>query len=314
VVDIGGTKVLVVLWRDGGIVARARLQSHGVTDPSALVEAISGAALGLAEREKLTIRSALIAVPGTIDRDLGIVQSAANLPFRQFALSPSLSRRLGGVRVIMEDDANCGAVGEATAGAGQGAEDLVYVTLSTGIGMGALVGGRLVIGAHGTAGELGHLEVVPGGRACGCGAQGCLEAYASGRAIASLGQALVDNGGGAILGGVASDGAAITAPDVVAGAQQGDAGCLEIINQAVALIRRSVHMLHRILDPEVVVLGGGLMSNPFFAELALSRGAGQDQGTGPVVRGAALGDDSVVVGGMHVLAARLASDGIRESL
>jgi len=301
VVDIGGTKVLAALVRDGAIIDQSRLDSGGLA-PDALASRITSVALGLSRAQGRRIRSALVAVPGKIDREAGVVVRAANLPFRDFPLGAVLQEGLGGVAVSLEHDANCGAVGEAWALARGPVPNLVYVTLSTGIGMGALVRGALVEGAHGYAGELGHVTVVPGGRPCGCGAEGCLEAYASGTAIASLGRELLRSSTGTVLRGALPS--SVTAKDVVAGAEAGDPGCLDIIDNACALVQGAVRMLQLVLDPEVVVMGGGLMSNEFFAErlLAPFPGDGSSAGTAPVVvKSSYFGAESVVIGSMHLL-------------
>jgi glucokinase len=292
VVDIGGTKVLAVLILDGEIVARTRLESRGLA-AEVLASDVVSAARQMVQCVGRCLEGALVAVPGTIDREAGVVVSAANLPFCDFPLTSVLSHGLDDVTVILEDDANCGAVGEASAGPAGTMRDLVYITLSTGIGMGSVVGGELVVGAHGYAGELGHVTVVPGGRVCGCGRRGCLEAYASGRAIASLGAELLAANGGTLLatGTAGPDG--VTAPAVVAAAERGDAGCLE--------------MVQLILDPKLVVVGGGLMTSKFFSQRLLGalRGERGFAGGGPTVRTSVFGDDSVIVGGMRLLSAAL---------
>jgi glucokinase len=306
VVDIGGTKVLAALVRGGKIVARTRLESRGLP-AEVLASDIVSAARQMVEGGGISLRGALVAVPGTIDRKAGVVVSAANLPFHDFPLTAVLSHGLGDADVILEDDANCGAVGEASAGKAGTIRDLVYITLSTGIGMGSVVGGELVVGAHGYAGELGHVTVVPDGRLCGCGRRGCLEAYASGRAIAALGAELLAAKSGTLLGTTIAGPNAVTAEAVVAAAERGDSDCLEIIDNANAFIVGAIRTVQLVLDPELIVLGGGLMTNKFFshrllATLPAERGLA---GTGPTVRTSVFGDDSVIVGGVHLLCAAL---------
>jgi glucokinase len=327
IVDIGGTKVLVALGTAGRVLDRARLPTSGWPTSADLVAAVAGAALDLAGRNGVELRAALVAVPGTIDRAAGTVVSAANLPFRRFPLAASLSQGLDGLEVVIEDDANCGVLGEAAFGSARGSDDAVYVTLSTGIGMGALVNGRLVRGGHGAAGELGHILVVREGRLCGCGRRGCLEAYASGSGIAGQGRELLAAGGAPVLAAAVAGPDAVTAREVIAAAAAGDADCAAVLAGAVELFGDALRTVRCVLDPEVVVLGGGLMSNPAFAGLALSAvgtlgavsvldavgGLGGDaspEAGDPSVRAGALGDDSVVLGGLHLLATqhRLALD------
>ena len=305
IVDIGGTKVIAALAAEGRVVDRARLATSGWSTSADLVAAVVAAARDLAGRNNVGLRAGLMAVPGVIDRASGIVLSAANLPFRRFPLAANVSRGLGGLEIMLEDDANCGVLGEAAFGSAQGSDDAVYITLSTGIGIGVLVNGRLVLGGHGAAGELGHILVSRDGRRCGCGRRGCLEAYASGRAIASQGRERVAAGAAPVLAAAVAGPDAVTAQDVIAAAAAGDGDCEAILARAVELLSDALRTLRCVLDPEVVVLGGGLMSNPAFAARALgilgTEGLAEPGG-GPSVRAGALGDDSIVLGGLHLLA------------
>jgi glucokinase len=304
IVDIGGTKVLAALVLDGVVLARARLGSQGLSAEE-LTSAVVGAAREMVQREAVPIHEAVVAVPGAIDRGAGVVVSAANLPFYNFPLKSALSHGLGGVNVILEDDANCGAVGEASVGAPGPVCDLVYITLSTGIGMGAVAGGNLLVGAHGHAGEIGHVTVVPGGRLCGCGRRGCLEAYGSGRAIGSLGSELLSSNRETLLKSVVTDPTNVTAEAVIAAAYGGDIDCLQIVDQAIALLKGVVRMVQLVVDPDVFVFGGGLMSSKFFSDRLLGAFGddGGANGQSPAVRAAHFGDDSVIVGGMCLLSA-----------
>jgi glucokinase len=315
VVDIGGTKVLAALARDGEIIARARLDS-GALSQEALVSRVIAAAQEMLQREELSLGAALVAVPGAIDRDAGLVVRAANLPFKNFPLKSVLSQALGGVDVVLEDDANCGAVGEASVGGPGMLSNLVYVTLSTGIGMGSVAGGRLMVGAHGYAGELGHVTVIPGGRPCGCGRQGCLEAYASGRAIGSLGAELWASDRDCLLRSSITDPNTVTAEVVIAAAEAGDEGCSHIVDNAIALLKLAIQMVQLVIDPEVVVLGGGLMGSKFFGQHLLRSFHDQvKDGTarnGPTVRAAHFGDDSVIVGGISLLSAARRATSLNE--
>jgi glucokinase len=241
-----------------------------------------------------------------LDRAAGVVLAAANLPFSKFPLTAELSAALGAIPVILESDANCGALGELAFGAGRGAADMCYLTVSTGIGMGIIAGGELISGVSGHAGEIGHVPVVPGGRPCRCGNRGCLEAYASGWALTALGaelQARRAPGGGQVL----AAGRAVTARDVVEAAEQGDPECAEIVGDAVELLTSAIQVVRRLLDPEAIVLGGGLMgSDYFFARissslLAQTRPAGLG---GLLVRGMP-GEDAVLLGGLRLLQLRL---------
>jgi glucokinase len=303
VVDIGGTKVLMALVHEDLVLDRSRFVSSGVEDPSSLVASVAGGALEMARRGGRAIGTVLVACPGAVDRSQGVVREAANLPFNNFPLASALSQSLGGTEVVLERDVMCGVIGEASYGAAQGMGDVSYLTLSTGIGMASLVEGKRLGGSHGWAGEVGHVAVVRDGRQCGCGARGCLEAYASGRAIGLLGQELLAAGGGRLLGPTAPDHRAVTAADVVAAAEKGDESCEEILSGAARFVSDAIGLVRRLLDPEVVVLGGGLMNSDTFAKVVFAAVAQSGVCAGGLkVARATLGADSVIMGGMRLLA------------
>ena len=301
VVDIGGTKVLVVLASEGAIVGETFFLMSDFDSPDALVAHIARSAQELATSRDLRLGRGIAAVPGTIDRAAGTVVRAANLGFRDYPLAARLSEHLGGIPFEIDDDANCGVIGEAHFGAARGSADVLYVTISTGIGMGAIVQGLPVVGSHGSFGELGHVEVVPGGRMCGCGRRGCIEAYASGLAIGAMGSELLAEEGHALLRSSVADVDRVTAKEVVGAAELGDAGSKAIIDQAYGHIVRAARMLEVLFDPEVMVFGGGLMSSSYFAEGLMS--ALHETEPSIDARRAELPERSVVLGGMQLVSA-----------
>jgi len=127
-----------------------------------------------------------ICVPGFISLEEGVIRNSPNLPFLEdFPIREELGKRLAS-SIILENDANAAAVGEKWIGAGHGVDDLVLLTLGTGIGGGIISGGRVIRGHLGMAGELGHISVVPNGNPCGCGSRGCVEKHASGTAVTAM--------------------------------------------------------------------------------------------------------------------------------
>jgi glucokinase len=299
VVDLGGTKVMVGIARGGEIVTEATFPTGRPSDPEPMISSVAATITGLARSAGVQVEAVAVAVPGALDREAGIVRRAANLALRDYPLAASLSGLLGGVPVTIENDASLGLVGEVVAGAARGLTDVVYLTVSTGIGMSALIGGRLLAGARGLAGEIGHIRMHPGGRTCGCGSSGCLEAYASGRAIGALGREARAAGRSSALAAMSAD--AITAREVVAAAELGDDTCAEIVSQAVDLLAMTIDTVLRILDPAVVVLGGGVMSSEYMTKLlSASWPASADQQR---IRMAQLGERSVMIGGTRFLRA-----------
>ena len=193
-IDIGGTTSKLGLVQDGKVVARARISTTGHADDHAFADALAAAGLDLV-RAHPTGPSRADHIPSRADHGpplravgigapnanqlTGIIEMAPNLPWKHdVPLARMMADRLN-VPAVLGNDANAAALGEWRYGAGQGIDDLLVVTLGTGVGSGFIVNGKLVLGSAGNAGELGHMILVPGGRACTCGRNGCLEAYVS---------------------------------------------------------------------------------------------------------------------------------------
>ncbi|MFH1474696.1 MAG: ROK family protein, partial [Chloroflexota bacterium] len=187
-VDVGATKTLVAVapaTAGGEIrepVARWRIRRLATDrDPDRHVVAVAAAIADLVAG--VPVRAAGVAAPGPLDPACGVILHSPNLGWREHPFGPALAARLG-VPVAVEDDANAGALGEARLGAGAGHDSVLYLTLSTGVGAGIVVGGHLVRGAHQAAGEIGHLVVDPAGPRCACGGRGHVEAFVGGTGLA----------------------------------------------------------------------------------------------------------------------------------
>ncbi|MBF7081665.1 ROK family protein [Desulfallas sp. Bu1-1] len=264
-VDLGGTKILTVLaGMEGDVLARVKVptgaelgQEHVIdkiveTVQAALLEA--GAPAG-------SVKAVGMGVPGPVDADNGFIHFAPNLGWRDVPLGEIMRRRLD-LPVYMDNDANLAALGEHRYGAGRGAADMVYITVSTGVGGGLILGGRVYRGAGGGAGEIGHVTVAEDGPVCRCGNRGCLEAVASGTAMARRAAALVDEGRGAgILAAAGGDKNKISARAVARAARAGDAAALAILRDAGRYLGIAVAGLVNLLNPAAVVLGGGVMES-----------------------------------------------------
>ena len=178
-IDIGGTKIAGgVVGTDGTIVERLRVPTP--TDTGALADAVADMVRELASRHD--VHAVGVAAAGFIDRTRSVMLHAPNIDWNNVPLRAQFEQRIGRP-VTLENDANAAGWGEYRFGAGRGSVDMVMVTLGTGVGGAVITDGSLLIGANGSAAELGHLRFVRGGRPCGCGQNGCLEQYASGRAL-----------------------------------------------------------------------------------------------------------------------------------
>jgi glucokinase len=164
--------------------------------------------------------------------------------------------------VVVENDANAAAWGEFAFGAAKHVQDMVCVTVGTGIGGGVVNAGELLRGAHGVAAELGHMRVVPGGHRCGCGARGCLEQYASGRALVREGRARAESGSLAAIQMLSvcgiSDPAELTGPMITTAAAGGDPCAVELLEELGRWLGEGLASIATLFDPTLIVVGGGV--------------------------------------------------------
>ena len=256
-VDIGGTKVLAGVVDAGGYVERTALRTtpgrRVVTSrvEDALVEAIVDAAGGR------PIAGVGVAAAGFVDSAGERVMFAPHLPWQGEPLKDLLEGRLG-CPVGLDNDANCAARAEARYGAARGSGSALMVTMGTGIGGAVLLEGRVVRGANGMAGEFGHMQVVPGGQQCECGRQGCWEQYSSGNALVRNARAMMLEQPSVLMDVADGNPDLLTGPMVTSAAEEGDL----VAHRAFALVGDwlgvGVANLVAALDPEVVVVGGGV--------------------------------------------------------
>jgi len=200
-----------------------------------------------------------VGLPGIIDLEAGMLHSAANLPgWSGYAAREDLEARLG-TTVILENDANCAALGEKWLGAGRDANDLCMITLGTGVGGGFVVNGKPWHGVMGMAGELGHLTVIVDGRACGCGNHGCLEQYASATAIHRMATAAADEGRSECLAEARSRmDSTLSARSVHACAQAGDTASIQIFSEVGSVLGIALANLINAFNLPMYIIGGGV--------------------------------------------------------
>lgn len=310
-VDIGGTKIAAgVVSATGEILARSRRDTPA-QDPDQIAHDVADVV-----RELAAPRSDVVAVgvacAGFIDRTGSTVLFAPNLAWRDEPLKMRLEA-LVDQPVTIENDANAAAWGEFRHGAAYEADDMVLVTVGTGIGGGVVVDSRLLRGAYGIGGELGHMRVVPDGIRCGCGNRGCWEVYASGNALVREARELVASGSplaAALSDACGGDPAALRGHDVTAVAQAGDPAATELLADLGRWLGEGAASVAAILDPELIVIGGGVVAaGGLLLDPARTAYGRQLTGRGhrPVAEivPAALGNDAGLIG-----AAALAAEGI----
>jgi glucokinase len=262
-IDLGGTKIIAGVVDDAGqVVARRYRTTEAQEGPTAVLDRMLEATNDLLAGDAVD-RSKIIGVgvaaPGPIDTKSGVVTAPPNLPgWQDVPLAELIQDRLS-LPTSLENDANAAALAEHRFGAGRGAQHLVYVTASTGIGGGFVLDDRLYHGATGAAAEVGHMTILPQGPLCGCGNRGCLEALASGSAIAREARERVDRRVPTLIADLAqADSDSISAKMVAEAADLGDADANEILNQAMIYLGVGMANLVNLFNPRVLVIGGGL--------------------------------------------------------
>lgn len=297
-VDVGGTKCLgVAIDESGSVLAEHRVATPD--GPEAVLDAVAEVATELGAGPGVTVG---LGMPGLVDAG-GVLAFAANLPgVVDLPVRSSLEKRLAGVRVTVDNDANCAAWAEHRLGAARGCAHVVLATLGTGIGGGVVSGGRLVRGAHGFGGEIGHMVVDPSGPDCPCGQRGCWERFASGDAMGRMGREAAAGGGAARLVELAGgDSQAVRGEHVTAAAAEGDEAALDLVGRFAWWLALGLANLANLLDPQRFVIGGGLVeSGDVLLAPARSAFAQLLQGTGhrpevPIVA-AVMGEHAGAVG------------------
>jgi glucokinase len=294
--DVGGTGIKSALVRRTGEVVHAQ---RCPTDAHRGADAVVETVLELAERLDATARAkglepvaAGVVVPGVVDETAGVAVWSANVGFRDVPLRDLVSARLG-LPATLGHDVRAGGLAEARLGAARGLDHVLFVAVGTGIAAAHVVNGRAHSGAHGAASEIGHVVVRPDGPRCRCGARGCLESVASAAALERRYAALT--------------GVTATAADVCARAADGEPAASAAWREIVEALADGLVTAQALLDPAVIVLGGGL-AEAGEALLTPLRAAVRARLTfhrEPVLARAALGDEAGCLG-----AALLALDGV----
>ncbi|MFT4188450.1 MAG: ROK family protein [Aeromicrobium sp.] len=281
-VDVGGTKIAVgVVDTEGRVQGRAR----GATPPAAEIPAAVAALVAEAAQGE-PVAAVGIGAAGFVASDRRTVLTASNIGWSDAPVAAQVEE-LVGAPVVVENDANAAAWGEYRFGAGAGSRHVLMVTVGTGVGGGVVLDGQLRRGAHGVAAEVGHVRFERDGLLCGCGQRGCLEQYASGTALVRRAReaGLVDLDG----------------PEITRRALVGDRTARRVLADLGADLGEGLASLVAVLDPDVVVVGGGVAAAGDHlldaVRLSLARHlTGGEERPGPVVRAALLGNDAGLVG------------------
>ncbi|MFR2298859.1 MAG: ROK family protein, partial [Clostridium paraputrificum] len=256
-VDLGGTKISTAISTiEGNILANVVLPTKAEEGEVAVLgriiqsidEVIVGSSTSIDEVEAIGIGS-----PGPLDAKKGIIITTPNLPFKDYNLVQPLKEKYN-IPVYLDNDANAAAIGEYMFGAGKGKESIIYFTVSTGVGGGAVLDGKVYRGHTSNALEIGHTTVDPNGPRCNCGNLGCLEAMSSGTAIAKKGKEAVSTNVETSLKKYDT----ITSYEVFKEAEAGDEVAKDIIDNALTYLGIGVANAIATFDPEMIIIGGGV--------------------------------------------------------
>ncbi|PSL42326.1 glucokinase [Salsuginibacillus halophilus] len=256
-IDIGGTSIKLGLFTtEKENVAVWQIPTSTADGGRAIARDVAGAieeklnTLGI---EKDSLAGAGAGAPGYVRPDDGVVTKAVNIGWEEYPLAQALTEALERP-VFVQNDANLAAAGEAWRGAAAGIDDVICITIGTGVGAGLLVNGEIIAGRRGTAGEIGHLTVEPDGRRCNCGRYGCLEQYASATAVKEIAAEALTHYPDSTL----HQAEALTAAVIYQEAAAGDVLAQQVVDQAAAYLGLALGNLATALNPERILIGGGV--------------------------------------------------------
>ncbi|MFN2543311.1 MAG: ROK family glucokinase [Actinomycetota bacterium] len=250
--DVGGTKIAAYrVAEDGSVEERAQTPT-----PERADEILSAMASLCSEVRADGVEAVGVGAAGMVETGTGVLRYAPNLPWREVALGEIVARSTG-LPCLVDNDANVAAWGEFRFGAGVGSSDMLLVTVGTGIGGGIVLGRKLFRGAHGFAAEIGHVIVEPNGPLCGCGNRGCWEQVAAGRAIDRLGRESALAHPDALFVRLSGGADRVTGSFVTEAAKQDDPVAVAILSDVGRRLGEGMAGLANILDPDIIVVGGG---------------------------------------------------------
>jgi len=313
-VDLGGTQIRAALITpDPAVHCRRAVPTHDTDGVEAVLARICDVAAAVrddaAAQGLPTPAGAGISSPGPLDPWRGVILAPPNLAgWRNVPIAARVGEALG-MPVYLERDTNVAVMGEWRYGAARGTRNAIYITVSTGVGGGVIIDGRPLLGADGTAGEVGHITVELDGPRCGCGGIGHVEAIASGTALARDARAMLVDAVDSPLARLAESGEAVDAELVARAAAQGDEACVALLERAFVAIGALCASLVNLLDPEVIVIGGSIAEHhPRLFEIArreLGRRAFPILLDGVRIEPAALGGDVSLIGALPIVNDRI---------
>lgn len=255
-IDLGGINTAAALVSEEGEILKKRSVPTPRT-PEGVADVIAGHVRTLAEEQPELAPCIGIGAPGSLDTKRGVIQYWSNLAFRDVPLADMVQQRCG-YPAVMENDANCAALGEFVSGAGKGSQSLVVITLGTGIGGGAVLNGRLATGLNGGGLEVGHMVIQHRGRPCTCGRRGCFETYCSATALIREARKAMATDRDSLLWTLAGEPEKLNGKLVFEAAAAGDETAGRVLEEFLDYLGTGVTNLINVFQPEVFCIGGGL--------------------------------------------------------
>lgn len=256
-IDLGGTKISgAISYKNGDVLDKYTIPTEASKGQEIVFDRITQVIDTLMERNKVKcdmVEALGIGTPGPLDSKKGVIIKSANLPFKNFNIVYELEKKYN-IKSYIDNDANVAAIGEYMKGAGKGTQNMIYVTVSTGIGGGAIINGKIYRGNTCNALEVGHMTLKSDGPKCNCGNYGCAEALGSGTAIGKQAMEAIKNGEETSLKNYDK----VTAFEVFQEAKKNDKIANEILDNSLNYLGICVANLITIFDPEMVVIGGGV--------------------------------------------------------
>ncbi len=260
-VDLGGTKINIgIMTKDGEVLDNIKIPTEVEKGPNNSINNIKKNIYELLERlnlNKNNLKGIGIGSPGPIDSEKGIIVESGNLKdWKNVNLVENLSEEFEGINIKLQNDGNAAALGEYLFGFGQGCKNFIYITVSTGVGGGAIIDSKLQVGASSNGFEAGHMIINMNGRKCNCGNEGCFEAYASGTAIEKIASERIVNEE-SIISELSRDGK-VKAEYVFEAAKRGDKLALEIVENEGYYLGIGIFNIIAMYNPEKISIGGGV--------------------------------------------------------
>ena len=304
-VDLGGTNIAVGLVNENGkILRKGSVPTKADREADEIIKDMAALCLSLIKDEGITVADveyAGIATPGTADHDSGYVVYANNLPFLNYPIAAKLSEFSGIKRVLVENDANAAAKGEAEMGASKGCNDSVMITLGTGLGGGIIIDKKVYSGFNYAGGELGHTVIEVGGRPCSCGRKGCWEAYSSATGLINMTKDKLAEDKDTIMHKMVEEEGKVSGRTAFNAMRAGDKAGAGVVDEYIRYLASGIVNMINIFQPEVLVIGGGICNERDYLTKPLQKYIDSEQYTRngskkTEIKIAALGNDAGIIG------------------